>query len=125
MSKQPSYEYRCHTLDTKMLQASSLPTEQEQQAFVTQTFVDIHKLYQEKHISHADYIRLVNRLAAYKQGAFNDYLDTLVGAAQMNMLDTVVEQSKQQDVAAQSRMRRDAVTGLTGVQPIMHDTDRR
>jgi hypothetical protein len=72
--KQPAYEKLRHELDTSMIQASTLPTEPEQQGFVNRMFISIHKAYQEKRVNHAEYIKLINRLAAFKQGEYNDYI---------------------------------------------------
>jgi hypothetical protein len=118
---QPSYEDRRHELDTKMLKASGLASEQERRDFVTQAFTDIHKQYQDSQINLANYIKLIKRLAAFRQGEYNDYLDTLAGAALMGMLDLIVEQSK--EVAEQSRQRSAIITVLTGIQPIQPDTE--
>lgn len=116
-----SYDDIRRKLSERMQNASSLVGEAERRQFITQEFVDIRKLYTQHEISHPEYIMLVDRLAAYQSGKYNDYLDMLVGAATMGMLDVVVRQSKTQDVAAQSRQRRQEVTDLTGVQPIQPD----
>lgn len=117
MPKKPTYEELRHDLDTKMLQASSLPTDQ-QKGFINRTFTGIYKAYQEKHVNHADYLKLINRLAAYQQGKFNDYMDILAGAAMMGMLDIVMEADAPQLSPEAARQRRQEVTDLTGVEPI-------
>ena len=122
--KKPTYEDLRHDLDTKMMRASSLPTQPEQQTFVNQTFVNLHKQYAEKQISHGDYVKLINRLAAFKGGQFNDHIDTLAGAAQLGMLDMVLNSNIETFSPEQSRLRRDAVTDLTGVQPVEPDADQ-
>lgn len=121
--KKPTYDELRHDLDTKMLSASTLPTEPERQAFVNQTFVSFHKLYTEKQVSHADYVKLINRLAAFKNGQYNDHIDTLAGSAQMGMLDLVVGQSMPVFSPEQSHKRRQAVNDLTGTQPVEPDTE--
>lgn len=120
MSKKPSqYEQINRDLQNKMLAASSLKTEMEKQSFVAQTFVAIHDHYKAKHVTLEEYVKLINKLGtSYAGGSFNDYVDTLAGAAQLNMLDTIIAQSQRGNVAQESRQRRDAVTGLTGVEPI-------
>ncbi len=111
-----NYEERRHALDTEMLRASGLATEKERQDFVTTAFLGIQRDYEAKRLDHAVYTKLVNRLAAYAGGAYNDYLDMLAGAATMGMLDVVLGQ--QGNLAEQARAHREIVTGLTGVQPV-------
>jgi hypothetical protein len=123
-SKKPTYEELRHDLDSAMLKASSLSAEQERREFVTLTFVSIHKHYTEKTINHADYLKLINRLAAFKSGAFNDYIDMLAGSAQVGALAIAVEQSRKQDLAKLARQRSQAVNDLTGTEPIQPDTER-
>ncbi|HEY7417682.1 MAG TPA: hypothetical protein VH593_21045, partial [Ktedonobacteraceae bacterium] len=79
MSKQSQYDTLRHQLDSDMLRESNLPTEPERRGFVNRAFTGLHKAYQQKHVTHAEYIKLVNRLAAYKQGEYNDYIDVLMG----------------------------------------------
>ncbi len=121
MKKQPTYDELKHDLDSKMLQASNLKTKPEQQGFINRTFTSIHKAYQEKQVNHDGYIKLINRLAAYAGGAYNDYIDTLAGAAQMDMLELAIQGEIAQFSPEQSRQRRDSVTGITGVEPIQPD----
>lgn len=117
MSKH-DYDKVRHQLDDNMLEASSLRTNAEQQGFVNRTFMYFHTLYDEKQITHADYVKLINRLGAYQGGAFNDYLDTLAGATSMGMLNLAIQGEIPQLTPEASRERRDVITGMTGVQPI-------
>jgi hypothetical protein len=119
--KKPTYEELKHRLDTAMLKASSLTAETDQQAFITQTFVGIHDRLTAKQVNHEQYLKLINRLAAYKAGAYNDYIDTLAGAAAMNMLAMVVEMSKDEPIAADSVARSQAVTNLICMEPVKPD----
>lgn len=115
------YDELRHELDTKMLNASALSNATMQRDFVAQTFAHIHKQYTEKHIHHAEYLKLINRLAAFKPEEYNDYIDMLAGAAAVNMLDFAIEQSKRgvADLSPeQARQRRDVVTDMTGIQPV-------
>ena len=121
MPDKPTYEKLKHTLDSDMLSASILPTRIQQQGFVNQVFTSLYKLYEQKEITHTDYVKLINRLGAYKQGAFNDYIDTLAGAASMGMLALVIQGEISQFTPEAAAERRDAVTDLTGVQPIDPD----
>lgn len=116
--KKPTYEELKHDLDSKMLQAAGLRTKPEQQGFINRTFTHINKLYNEKQISHGDYVKLINRLGAYRQGEYNDYIDTLAGAAQLGMLEVAIQGELSQMTPEAARQRRDAVTDLTGVQPV-------
>jgi hypothetical protein len=124
MGKQSSYEAIRHKLDSDMLSASNLPTKPEQQGFINRTFISIHKAYQEKRVNHGDYVKLINRLAAYRQGEYNDYIDTLAGAAQLGMLELAIQGELSELTPEASRQRRDAVTGLTGMEPIKPDRDK-
>lgn len=123
-AKQRPYEEHKHELDTKMLQAGNLQTEQERKQFVTDTFLEIHQKKQDKQINQQSYVKLINRLAAYANGAFNDYLDMLAGAAQMDLLDIAIQGGPQFTVE-QTRKQRDAVTRLTGMQPHKPDTEEQ
>lgn len=116
-SKKPTYDELRHELDTDMLNASSL-TGKEEQAFVAESFVALYKAYTDKHVDHDQYVKLINRLAVYKFGKFNDYLDTLAGAAHLGMLDIAVRGTIPHLSPEASRKRRDTITDLTGVQPI-------
>ena len=111
-----NYEDLRHTLDSELLQASRLETSQEKQDFVTRTFIRIHQEYQAKQVDHTTYTKLINRLAAYAGGTYNDYLDMLVGAALVGMLDIMLAQ--QGNLAEEARKRGKIVTDLTGVQPV-------
>lgn len=111
-----NYDQIKHDLDTKIIQASSLKSQAEQKNFVNSAFSTIHTAYKQKQVNHSDYIKLINRLANYKQGIFNDYLDSLTGAAQMGMLDIAFNDPYLSPEA--SRKRRDDVTDMTGVDPI-------
>jgi hypothetical protein len=121
--KKPTYEDLRHELDTNILQSSNLATKIEQQGFINRSFVHIHKVYKEKQVNHADYVKLINRLASYKGGAFNDYIDLLAGAAQMNTLDLVIQGEIPQLTPEASRERSHTITDLTGVQPVQLDQD--
>ncbi|GAC1468023.1 MAG: hypothetical protein PVS3B3_30740 [Ktedonobacteraceae bacterium] len=116
-NKKPTYDELRHELDTDMINASNLDGKEEQ-TFVAESFVAINKAYTDKQVSHDQYVKLINRLAAYKAGKFNDYLDTLAGAAQMGMLDIAVKGTVPQLSPDASQRRRQAVTDLTGVEPI-------
>lgn len=122
--RQSSYEALRHELDTKMLQATTLPTKPERQGFVNRAFTDIHKAYKEKRVNHAEYIKLINRLAAFRQGEYNDYIDILAGAAQMGMLELAIQGEIAQLSPEQARERRQAITDMTGVQPIKPESDK-
>jgi hypothetical protein len=111
-----NYEDLRHALDTEILQAESLANEQKRQDFVTRTFTRLYRDYQAKRFDHATYVKLVNRLATYWGGAYNDYLDLLAGAATMGMLDIILAQKG--NLAEQARARSQTVTDLTGVQPV-------
>ncbi len=123
--KQSSYDQLRHKLDSDMLEASSLPTQPERQGFVNRTFTAIHKAYKEKQVNRAEYIKLINRLAAYAGGSFNDYIDALAGAAQMGMLELAIQGEVPAFTPEQAHQRRGAVTELTGVQPIEPDTNEK
>ena len=119
------YEELRHKLDSDMLSASSLPTKPERQGFINRTFTSIHKAYQDKQVNKADYVKLINRLAAYRQGEFNDYLDTLAGAAAMGMLEVAIQGELSQLTPEASRERSQAITDMTGVLPIQpYNTDK-
>lgn len=112
------YEELRHSLDTSMLSASSLPTKAERQSFINQSFTRLYQAYQQKQVSHAEYVRLINRLGVYRQGEFNDYIDILAGAAHLGMLEIAIK-GEIADLSPQAaRERRDIVTDLTGLDPI-------
>lgn len=115
--KKPTYDDLRHDLDTKMLQASNLPTKPERQGFVNRMFVDIHRAYKEKQVNHAEYIKLVNRIAAYRQGEYNDYLDMLAGAAQLGMLELAIQGEVPELSPEAARERSQIITDITGAQP--------
>lgn len=118
-SKKPTYEELRHKLDSDLLKASSLPTKPEQQGFVNRTFMVLHKAYkEEKQINHSEYVKLINRLAVFKNGAYNDYIDTLAGAAQLGMLEVAIQGELSELTPEASRQRSQIVTDLTGVQPV-------
>lgn len=122
--KQSAYEQLRHQLDSEMLlKAASLKTRIEEQGFINRTFTVLHKAYQEKRITRAEYVKLVNRLAAYAGGAFNDYLDILAGAAQMGMLELAIQGERSELSPEAARDRRESITDLTGVQPIEPEGD--
>src|SRR5438105_13886650 len=106
MKKPPNYETIRHELDTKMLSASNLPTAPERQGFINRTFTSIYKAYQDKQVNHKDYVKLINRLAAYRQGEYNDYIDTLAGAAQLGMLEMAIQGELSELTPEASRQRR-------------------
>src|SRR5258708_7358480 len=122
--KKPTFDEWRHKLETDMLQASSLKTEPERRGFVNRTFLSIHKAYQGKQVSHAEYVKLINRLGGYKPGEFNDYIDMLAGAAQLNMLEMVIQGEVPQLEPEQARQRRQAITDLTGVEPQQPDSEQ-
>lgn len=118
--KQPNYEIIVHELQTKLLQASTQTNQEVQQSFVAYTFKWIHDHYTQKHVNHKQYLALIDRLATFKDGRYNDYLDTLAGAAALGMLDAAIQGGAMgisQFTAEASRQRRDAVTDLTGTAP--------
>lgn len=124
MGKQhPTYEELRHKLDSDMLKASNLPTKPERQGFINRTFTAIHKAYQEKQVDHTHYVKLINRLAVYRQGEYNDYIDTLAGAAQMGMLEIAIQGELSELSPDASKERSQAVTDLTGVQPVKPDEE--
>ncbi len=117
---QKTYDELRHDLDTKLIQGSTLHPALAQ-SFVAEAFTALHTAYQAKHISYEQYIKLINRLAAYKSGRYNDYLDMLTGAATMDMLDIVIDAGKQGIpglTPEDTRNNRDRVTKLTGVEPV-------
>ncbi len=116
MSKK--YDGIRHDLDTKMIRASTLTNEVERRGFVNQAFTNIHKAYQQKQISKEEYVRLINRLAAYRQGEFNDYMDMLTGAATLGLLDVVIQGELSELSPEQARSRSQHVSDLTGISPI-------
>lgn len=114
-----SYEKLKHELDTKMLRASGITDEQEQQRFVGQAFKDLYTHYKQHDINHIAYVRLMNRLALYQRGKFNDYVDVLAGSAQLGILDEALQHSAIDELGAEAaRKRSQAVTDITGVGPI-------
>jgi hypothetical protein len=117
-SKKPTYEELRHKLDSDMLQASNLPTKPQRQGFINRTFIALNKAYQDKQVNHADYVKLINRLGAYKAGEFNDYIDVLAGAAQLGMLDIAIQGELSELSPDAARQRSQAITDLTGVDPV-------
>lgn len=119
MKKKPSeYETIRHKLESDMLQNSGLRIEIERRGFVNRTFTALHKAYQEKRVSHSEYVRLINRLAAYAQGEFNDYIDTLAGAAQLGMLELAIQGELSQTTPEASRQRQKLINEMTGTRPV-------
>lgn len=118
MTKQQPYEDMRHKLDSDMLQSSSLKVEPERRGFINRTFTSIHNAYREKRINHSEYVKLINRLAAFKQGEYNDYIDMLAGAASMGMLELVIQGEVSQLEPDAARKRSQAITDITGVKPI-------
>jgi hypothetical protein len=117
------YEQWEHNLQTEMLRASTLPTAETKKQFITATFIRLNLAYEEKAMNKTSYLRLVNRLAAFDGGTYNDYLDLLVGSASMGMLDTLLEEGTQRDLAKLARSRSGDVTRLTGMSPITPEED--
>jgi hypothetical protein len=123
-SKKPTYEELRHKLDSDMLQASSLPTKPQRQGFVNRTFIALNKSYQDKQVNHSDYVKLINRLAAYKAGEFNDYIDILAGAAQLNMLELAIQGELSELSPDAAAKRSQSITDLTGMKPsITHEKE--
>lgn len=116
--KQPGYEELRHDLDSKMLQASGLRTEPERQGFVNRMFLSIHQAHQGKQVNHDEYVKLINRLAAYQGGKFNDYLDILAGAAQLGMLEMAIQGEVSELTPEAARERSQTITGMTGAAPV-------
>jgi hypothetical protein len=116
--KQPTYAELRHQLDTKMIEAEKLELEPQRRNFVTSSFAGIHHQLEQKTISHGDYIKLINRLAAFKGGEYNDYVDLMAGAAQVGMLDMVVKQAHPVFSPEEARNRSQAVTDIFGIQPV-------
>ncbi len=112
----PSYDDIKHKLDSKMIEASSLEGQQAQN-FVTSTFQWVRSLLDSKQISHKEYVRLINHLANYKNGSFNDYIDLLAGAAQLGQLNVLAAKSQFYNAAEQARRNSQQVTKLTGMEP--------
>ena len=108
-----SYESLVHTLATKMLQAASLQEEVQQTAFVRDTFVWIVEQKNKGQLSHKEYLRLVEKLAGYKDRAYDDYLDLLVGAAGMQLLEIYLA-NEGENPAGHARQRSGLVDTLTG-----------
>lgn len=121
--KKPYEELR-HSLDNILLKSDSIGNQTAQQDFVTQAFVEIHQLYKAKDISYDAYIKLVNRLASYKQGKFNDYLDMLIGSAQFGMLDSALKHSLSASANAEAQKRGTLITNIFGIQPSKPDTSK-
>lgn len=123
MAKQKRYDELRHDLESKMLQASTLPTRMERQGFVNQAFRAIYKAYQEKQVNHDEYVRLINRLGAYRHGEYNDYIDILAGSAQLGMLEMAIQGELSELSPEEARKRSQAVTHLTGVEPAQPDEE--
>lgn len=124
-NKKPDYQSLRHQLDTNLLQNSNLADANEQQQFVIANFKSIDKHYQSKHVNHDEYLKLVNRLASYKSGYFNDFLDSLVGAAHLGLLDIVIERSKHGGPSSPeaTRQRSQLITDQTGIQPAQPENE--
>ena len=105
-------------LETSLAQAQSITDQPKQQNFVTDQFTLIHKAYEDKLINHGEYLKLINRLAAYKNAAFNDYIDLLTGAAAAGMLEFFVAQSRKRNEAQAAAARRDMITKVFGIDPV-------
>lgn len=125
MKNKPNYDQLRHELDSKMLQASNLTTQIEQQGFVNRSFMEIHKAHKQKQVNDDEYVKLVNRLAAYKSGAFNDYLDILAGAAQFDLLELVIQGEMSKFFPEQARQRRQQITYETGIEPVDPEEDEK
>lgn len=115
-----TYDDLKHWLDREMIEATELRGKEEQQAFVTTRFQNLHTAYTSKQLTYKEYLRLINWLASYQGGKFNDYLDVLAGAAQMGILETVLAPGSPfasyiSPEAAQKRSQ--TITNLTGVKP--------
>ena len=123
MKKQPAYDAIRHSLETDMLAAASLKDARAQQGFINRTFTSLHTAYQEQRISQAEYVKLINRLAAYAGGAFNDYIDLLAGAASMGMLAFAIQGEVSQLTPEAARARSQSITDLTGMHPIEPDKE--
>lgn len=121
--KQPTYAEMRHQLDTKMIEAEKLEGETQRQGFVVSAFTGIHHQFEKKVISHGDYIKLVNKLAVYKNGQYNDYIDMLAGAAQMGMLEMAVKQVHPIFSPEAAKDRSQAVTDMFGIQPVQPDRE--
>lgn len=121
MKKQPAYDAIRHQLETDMLEASTLHARIEQQGFINRTFTSLHTAHKERRISQGEYVKLINHLAAYANGAFNDYIDLLAGAAQMNMLEVAIQGEMSQLTPEAARARSQSITDLTGMSPIEPD----
>jgi hypothetical protein len=123
LGNQKPYEEIRHQLDTAMLQASTLKTEIEQRGFVNQHFTRLHKARQENRINQGEYIKLLNRLAAYGGGKFNDYLDMLAGAAALGVLELAIQGELSQLTPEAARERGQVITDLTGMKPAQPDEE--
>jgi hypothetical protein len=105
-------------LDTDLLRASDLKQKTERRNFFTQTFSNIDKIYRSKEINHDEYVRLLNRLASFGGGEYNDYLDMLVGAATMGLLDVVIQEEISAFSPEAAQQRSKTITNITGIEPI-------
>ncbi len=107
-----------------MLQANALKTEIEQRGFINQHFMLLHKAREAKRIDQGEYVKLIDRLAAYQRGKFNDYLDMLAGAATLGMLEVIIQGEVPQFEPEQARKRSQAITDMTGVKPAQPDENK-
>jgi hypothetical protein len=123
--KKPTFGELRRQLESEMLRASGLKTEIERRGFVNRTFTSLYKASQEKQVTHDEYIQLINKLAAFRQGEYSDYLDTLAGAAQMGLLEMVIQGEMAQFSPEQARQRRQEVTDLTGMEPHQPDSENQ
>lgn len=120
---QSVYDQIRQELDTNMLKASNFEMEIERQVFIELTFTRIHKVYKEKHINHGEYVKLINRLATYRQGEYNDYIDVLAGAAMVDMLEVAIQCEIPTFSPEQARQRSQDITDITGIKPIKPETN--
>ncbi len=124
MNDQKPSEALRQQLDAALLSAASLKTEIEQRGFINQQFMLLHKAREAKRIDQNEYVKLIDRLAAYQRGKFNDYLDMLAGAATLGMLEVVIQGEVPQFEPKQARQRSQAITDMTGVKPSQPDENK-
>jgi hypothetical protein len=123
-----NYDSIKHELDTKLIQASNLASNGQQLDFVNATFKWCYQHYEDKHINHEQYVKLINSLARYKQGSFNDYLDMLAGAALVGCLDLAIQGSKQDGsifTPERARQQQEQVNRITGMKPITPEQEEK
>jgi predicted glycosyl hydrolase (DUF1957 family) len=110
------YDSIFHQLKESMLKANNYESARQQQEFIEEKFKWINEFYEKRQINLQEYRILLDRLAAYKSGIFNDYIDILTGAASMGMLELALHRGDLfgPDVA---RKRSKTITRMTDTPP--------